>query len=107
MKYEIKTAGHIREDYKANTETAIYIYIYIIYNIYINRVLHKIQECCRNCLQHTNGSPGNRLLIIVKSYRPTGRRNQGRPLKRLWMCETGTGQQVAELHVSLENGEDD
>jgi len=34
-------------------------------------------------LQHTNKTPHNRLSGILKNYRPTGRRNQERPLKRL------------------------
>jgi hypothetical protein len=34
----------------------------------------------------------------MKHYSPTGRRNHGRPLKRLRKRETGTGQQVAQLH---------
>jgi len=42
--------------------------------------------------------PRNRLLGVMKYYSPTGRRNHGRPLKRLLDSETGTGQQVAQLH---------
>jgi len=42
--------------------------------------------------------PRNRLPRVMKYYSPTGRRNHGRPLKRLWIRETGTGQQVAQLH---------
>jgi len=34
-------------------------------------------------LQHINKTPHNRLPGILKNHRPTGRRNQGRPLKRL------------------------
>ena len=35
----------------------------------------------------------------MKRYSPTGRRNHGRPLDReFWIRETGTGQQVAQLH---------
>jgi hypothetical protein len=35
---------------------------------------------------------------LIKNYSPTGRRNHGRPSKRLLDSETGTGQQVAQLH---------
>jgi hypothetical protein len=42
--------------------------------------------------------PHNRLPRVMKHYSPTGRRNHGRLLKRLWIRETGTGQQVAQLH---------
>jgi hypothetical protein len=40
--------------------------------------------------------PSNRLPWILKNYRPTGRRNHGRPLTRLLeVCQQGT-----QLHVS-------
>jgi hypothetical protein len=35
------------------------------------------------CLQHVNRMPRNRLPRVMKHYSPTGRRNHGRPLKRL------------------------
>ena len=38
--------------------------------------------------------PRNRLTRIIKNYRPKGRRNQGQ-------CESGTGQEAVQLHVSL------
>jgi len=34
----------------------------------------------------------------MKRYSPAGRRNHGRPLRDFWIRETGTGQQVAQLH---------
>ena len=34
-------------------------------------------------LQHVNRMPRNRLPRVMKRYSPTGRRNHGRPLKRL------------------------
>jgi uncharacterized protein YbgA (DUF1722 family) len=40
-------------------------------------VSDKIQEYRRNCLQHINKMSCNR---IPKNYRPTYRRNRGRPL---------------------------
>jgi hypothetical protein len=45
--------------------------------------LEKIQKYRRNCLKHINGMSHNRLPRVIKYYRPAGRRNQGRPLKRL------------------------
>jgi len=33
--------------------------------------------------QHVNRMPRNRLPRVIKHYSPTGRRNYGRPLKRL------------------------
>jgi len=43
----------------------------------------------------------NRLPRVMRYYSPTGRRNHGRPSKRLWIRETGMGQQVAQLHDRL------
>ena len=37
----------------------------------------------RNRIQHVNRMPRNRLPRVMKHYSPTGRRNHGRPLKRL------------------------
>jgi len=34
----------------------------------------------------------------MKHYSPTGRRNHGRSLRGFWIRETGTGQQLAQLH---------
>jgi hypothetical protein len=40
-------------------------------------------EYKRNWIQHVNRMPHNRLPRVMKHYSPTGRRNHGRPLKRL------------------------
>jgi hypothetical protein len=70
-----KTVGYNWTDYKINTEIAK--------ELNISPVLDKIQEYKRNWLQHINRIPRNRLQRIPKNYRPKGRKNQGRPLKRL------------------------
>jgi len=44
--------------------------------------LDKIQDYRRNWIQHVNRMSPNRLRII-KKQQSKGRRNQGRPLKRL------------------------
>jgi len=49
----------------------------------ITPAVEKLWEYRRNCLQHTNRKPNNRLLRKLKNYGPTGRRIQWRPLKRL------------------------
>jgi hypothetical protein len=38
------------------------------------------------------------LARVMNHYSPTGRRNHGRTLKRLWICDTWTGQQLAQVH---------
>jgi len=49
----------------------------------ITRILDKLMEHKRNWIQHVNRTPRNRLPRVMKHYSPTGRRNYGRPLKRL------------------------
>ena len=49
-------------------------------------------------IQHVNRMPRNRLPKVMKRNSPTGRRNHGRPLKRLLDTWDRTGQQVAQLH---------
>ena len=46
-------------------------------------ILDKLLEYKRNWIQHVNRMSRNRLPRVMKRYSPTGRRNHGRPLKRL------------------------
>jgi len=74
MKYIRKTAGYIWMFYRTNTEMAKEVHI---------TPVEKIQEYRRSWLHHINRMSPNRLLRKLKNYRPTGRRNMRRPLKRL------------------------
>ena len=49
-------------------------------------------------IQHVNRVLSNRLPRVMKQYSMTGRRNHGRPLKRLLDTWDGNGQQEAQLH---------
>ena len=49
----------------------------------ITPILDKLLEYKRNWIQLVNRMPRNRLPRVMKRYSPTGRRNHGRPLKRL------------------------
>jgi len=49
----------------------------------ITKILDKLLEYKRSWIQHVNRMPLNRLPRVMKHYCPTGRRNHGRPLKRL------------------------
>jgi len=51
--------------------------------IKITPILDKLLEYKRNWIQHVNRTPRNRLPRVMKHYSPNGRRNHGRPLKRL------------------------
>jgi hypothetical protein len=46
-------------------------------------ILDKLLEYKRNWIQHVNRMPSNRLPRVMKHYCRTGRRNHGRPMKRL------------------------
>jgi len=56
------------------------ILLYIFVNVFIWTKFRKIRKKKR--LQHINRMPCNKLLRILKYYRPTGRKNQLSPLKR-------------------------
>jgi hypothetical protein len=76
MKYMRITAGYTWTDHKTNTEVAK--------ELNITPVLDKIQDYKRNWIQHVNRMPRNILPRLIKeNYTPKGRRNQGRPLKRI------------------------
>jgi len=75
MKYKRRTAGYIWTDYKTNA--------HIAKELKITLILDKLLEYKRNWIQHVNRMPHNRLPRVMKHYSPSGRRNHGRPLKRL------------------------
>jgi hypothetical protein len=75
MKYMRITAGYTWTDHKTNTQIAK--------ELKITPILDKLLEYKRNWIQHVNRMPRNRLPRVMKHYSPTGRRNHGRPLKRL------------------------
>jgi hypothetical protein len=75
MSYMRRTAGYTRTDHKTNTQIAE--------ELKITQILDKLLEYKRNWVQHVNRMPRNRLPRVVKNYCSTGRRNYGRPLKRL------------------------
>ena len=75
MKYMRRTAGYTWTDYKTNTQNTK--------ELKITPILDKLLEYKRNWVQHVNRMPRNRLPRVMKHYSPTGRRNYGRPLKRL------------------------
>jgi hypothetical protein len=74
MKYMRRTAGYIWTDYKTNAKIAK--------ELKITLILDKLLEYKRNWI-HVNRMPRNRLPRVMKHYSPAGRRNNGRPLKRL------------------------
>ena len=75
MKYMRRTAGYTWTDYKTNAQ--------ITKELKITQILDKLLEYRRSWIQHVNRMPRNRLPRVMKHYCPTGRRNHGRPLKRL------------------------
>jgi hypothetical protein len=75
MQYMRRTAGYIWTDCKTNTQIAK--------ELKLTQILDKLLEYKRNWIQHVNRMPRNRLPRVMKHYCVTGRRNHGRPLKRL------------------------
>ena len=75
MKYMRRTAAYTWTGHKTNTQIAK--------ELKITPILDKLQEYKGNWIHHVNRMPCNRLLRVMKQYFPTGRRNHGRPLKRL------------------------
>jgi hypothetical protein len=63
--------------------TTPYTNTQIAKNLRITPILDKLLEYKRSWIQHVNRMPRNKLPRVMKLYSPTGRRNQGRPLKRL------------------------
>jgi len=70
-----RRAGYTWTDYKTNAQIAK--------ELIITQVLEKFLEYKRSWIQHINIMSRNRLPRVMKHYSPTGRRNHGRPLKRL------------------------
>ena len=75
MKYMRRTAGYTWTVCKTNAQIAE--------ELKITQILDKVLEYKRSWIQHVNRMPRNRLPRVMKQYSPTGRRNHGRPLKRL------------------------
>ena len=75
MKYMRRKAGYIWTDYKTNTQIAK--------ELKITQILDSLLEYKRNLKEHVNRVPRNRLPRVMKHYSPIGRRNHGRPFKRL------------------------
>ena len=75
MKCTRRKAGYTWRDYKTNAQIAK--------ELKITPILDKLLEYKRSRIQHVNRMPRNRLPRVMKYYSPTGRRNHGRPLKRL------------------------
>jgi hypothetical protein len=69
------TPGYTWTDYKTNKQ--------ITKELKITPILDKLLEYKRNRIQPINRMPRNRLPRVMKHYCPTGRRNHGRPLRRL------------------------
>jgi hypothetical protein len=74
MKYMRRRAGCIWTDYKTNAQ--------IVKELKITPILDQLLEYKRNWI-HVNRIPHIRLPRVMEHYSSTGRRNHGRPLKRL------------------------
>jgi hypothetical protein len=75
MKYIKRAARYTLADYKTNLQ--------ITKELKITLILDKLLEYKGNWIQHVNRMPHNKLPRVMKLSYPNGRRNHGRPLKRL------------------------
>jgi len=83
---------YTRTDFKINTETAS--------DSNIIPVLDKRQDYRRYWIQHINRMPRNRLPRIIKPTEQKAEETSRVDYGDFWMCESGTGKHVAQLHVS-------
>jgi len=67
----------------------------------ITPVVNKIQDSIRNWMRHVNRMPRNRSLrVIKKSTHQKAGGTREEIWRDFWLCETGTGQQMTQLHDS-------
>ena len=69
--------------------------------------MDKLLEYKRNWIQRVNRMPRNRLPRVIKYYFPTGRRNYGRPLKRLLDTWDRNGSTSGPTPWQIYNDDDD
>jgi homoserine trans-succinylase len=91
MKHVRKTAGYTWTDSKTNTEIAK--------EINITQILDKTQEYIRNFLKYVNVTPLNRLPRVLKTTDQQEEETKRDHKTDFYTCQTGKGQQVAQLHV--------
>ena len=99
MKYMRRTAGYTRTDYKTNTQIAK--------GLKITPILYKFLEYKRNWIQHVNRMSRSKLPRVMKHYSPTGRRNHGRPLKRLLVTWDWNGSTSGPTPWQIYDDDDD
>jgi hypothetical protein len=75
MKLMRKTAKYTRQDHKRNQE--------IMKELKTNPVLEKINNYKEKCIQHVHRMERSTFPRAILNYQPSGKRHQGRPLKRL------------------------
>jgi hypothetical protein len=75
MKFMWKTGKYTWQDHRRNQE--------IMKKLKTNPVLEKINKYKEKWIQHVHRMKRSRLPRAILNYQPSGKRNQGRPLKRL------------------------
>jgi hypothetical protein len=78
------TAKCIWSDYKINDD--------ILQELKTGPVMGKILKYKNSWIQHVNRMQRDRIPKLLKNYKLRGRRNRGRPMKRLLDDKAGTGQ---------------
>lgn len=75
MKFMRRTANYTWQDYKTNTE--------ILSELEVEPVLDKIHHYRNKWRLHVERMPRERLPKLILKYHPTGKRSQGRPVRRI------------------------
>jgi hypothetical protein len=70
-----RTAGYIWSDFKQNTE--------ILEELKVNPIQDKISNYKTDWRDHVNRMSRSRLPKLITQYIPKGRRDRGRPMKKL------------------------
>jgi hypothetical protein len=83
LRFMRTTARYIWSDYKRNDDTLKELK---------TDTMGKILKYKNSWIQHVNRMQRYRILKLLKNYKPWGRRNRVRPMKRLLDDEIGTGQ---------------
>ena len=82
----MRKSNHISQtrDYSSLLNICLVVHFaQIAKELKITPILDKLLEYRRSWIQHVNRMPRMRSPTVMKYYSPTGRRSQGRPLKRL------------------------
>jgi hypothetical protein len=84
MRFLRTTAKYIWSNYKRSDD--------ILKELKTEPLMEKVLKYKNNWIRYVNRKQRDRISKLLQNYKPRGRRNRGRPMKRLLDDGTGTGQ---------------